>query len=171
METTIAVDKQLMQINYFAPILLSKAAVSHWLESHRSGRIGMISSVQGLFGIPDRSAYAASKHALHGWAESILCELPRDITVTTICPGYVRTELSMNALTASGQRYNKMDATTAGGMEPAYVAQIACRAIARGDPLCVIADLKSRIAWRLSQIYPSWLHSQLRSRYAKQSKQ
>lgn len=64
----------------------------------------MVSSVVGTFGTPLRSSYAASKHALHGWFDSLRAELhDGGIRATLVCPGFVRTNVAKNALTADGQ--------------------------------------------------------------------
>lgn len=77
----------------------------------KSGHIVFVNSLQGKVGLPRRSAYAASKHALLGFADSLRAEVHKDnIHVTTVCPSYVKTELSLNAFTSSGEKYgSKMD--------------------------------------------------------------
>lgn len=72
----------------------------------KEGQIVVVSSVQGLIGIPNRSAYAASKHALQGFFDCLRSEVGRhNIKVTVISPGYIRTKLSINALTGDGSQY------------------------------------------------------------------
>lgn len=111
--TEIDVDKKLMAIDYFAPVALTKSVLPSMLE-RRKGHLVVTSSVQGRLAIPFRTSYAAAKHALHGYFESLRAEIAdRDIGVTIVCPGYVRTELSKNAMTGDGSAHSKMDATTA----------------------------------------------------------
>lgn len=72
----------------------------------KTGRIVCVSSVQGKFAIPHRSAYAASKHALQAFCDSLRAEVADDnIKVTLVSPGYINTALSINALTGSGKQY------------------------------------------------------------------
>lgn len=72
----------------------------------KCGRIVCISSVQGKIAIPHRSAYAASKHALQAWCDSTRAELAdTNVKVTVINPGYIKTDLSVNALTGNGEKY------------------------------------------------------------------
>jgi len=74
-----------------------------------------LSFVFSVIGIPWRTSYAASKHALQGYFDGLRAELAsKSVSVTIISPGYVRTSLSLNALNADGSKYNKMDDTTAG---------------------------------------------------------
>lgn len=71
-----------------------------------SGHIVCISSIQGRIAIPLRTAYAAPKHALQAWCDSARAELFRNnIKITIVSPGYIRTALSVNAITGSGQKY------------------------------------------------------------------
>lgn len=73
---------------------------------NKSGRIVCISSVQGKIAIPYRSAYAASKHALQAWCDSARAELAvSNVKITVINPGYIKTDLSLNALTGHGEKY------------------------------------------------------------------
>ena len=91
--------------------------------ARKSGHIVPISSVIGHVGIPLRSAYAASKHALHGFFDTLRAETEKDgIRVTIVCPGYIRTNVSENALRGDGSRYGKVDATHAGAMLPENAA-------------------------------------------------
>jgi short-subunit dehydrogenase len=69
----------------------------------QQGHIAVVSSLVGKFGTPLRSTYAASKHALHGWFDSLRAEVNDDgIGVTLACPGFVKTSVSSNALYPDG---------------------------------------------------------------------
>ncbi|MCW5921830.1 MAG: SDR family oxidoreductase [Saprospiraceae bacterium] len=131
-DTALDVDKKIMDINYFGTIMLTKALLPNML-THRLGHIVTITSLTGKFGSPMRSSYAASKHALHGFFDSLRAELAdTPIKVTLICPGFVRTNVSINALTADGSKQNKMDEATDKGMAPEVLAAKVLRAIERG---------------------------------------
>jgi short-subunit dehydrogenase len=117
-ETGIEVDRRLMEVDYFGPMALTKALIPHFL-SRKSGHFVVISSVLGIIGAPQRSAYAAAKHALHGFFDSLRAELwkdCRDIHITLICPGWVSTNLAKNALTASGDPLNAEDGQNKKGL-------------------------------------------------------
>ena len=108
-ETPLAVDRKLMEVNYFGTVALSKALLPHFIE-RKSGHYVVISSLVGKIGSPLRSGYAASKHALHGFFDSLRAEHYQDnIQVTLICPGFIKTQVSVNALDASGEPRNVMD--------------------------------------------------------------
>ncbi len=131
-ETSLEVDKRLMDVNYFGTVALTKALLPSMLM-HQLGHIVVISSLTGKFGTPLRSGYAASKHALHGFFDSLRAELAQTpLRVTLACPGFVRTQVSINALTGSGQPQGTMDDATEKGISPTKAARIILRAIERG---------------------------------------
>ncbi|MDN3203525.1 SDR family oxidoreductase [Algoriphagus sediminis] len=122
-DTTIEVDRRLMEVNFFGTVALSKAILPHFLD-RKSGAFGIISSLVGKFGTPYRSSYSASKHALHGFFDTLRAELYKDkIQVTIICPGFIKTNVSVNALTEDGSPLNKMDDAQANGMSPEKCAE------------------------------------------------
>merc|ERR1719211_151793 len=78
-----------------------------------------VSSLQGCLALPERSAYSASKHALQAFSDSLRAEMrssSQNVHVMVVNPGYVRTNLSLNARTGDGSLHNKMDENTAKGM-------------------------------------------------------
>ena len=75
LETDMSVDRRLMEVNYFGGIYLVKSLKDMFLK--RGVHIAVVSSVSGVFGFPVRSAYCASKHAIHGFYETIALEYPQ----------------------------------------------------------------------------------------------
>ena len=128
LETDISVDRRLMEVNYFGGIYLLKALKEMFLE--RGVHIALVSSVSGLFGFPVRSAYCASKHAIHGFYETIALEYPQ-IKTTILIPGRIHTDVSKNALDGSGKATGIMDPGQANGYDVHKCARVAIRAIAR----------------------------------------
>lgn len=128
-DTDISVDKRIMDVNYLGTVALTKALLPHFIE-RKSGRFVVISSVTGKIGTPYRSSYAASKHALHGFFDILRAEVYKyHIKVTLICPGYVQTNVSMNALTGDGSPLNKIDRSIKNGVTADYLAQGILKAI------------------------------------------
>ncbi len=108
-ETSLAVYRRLMEVNYFGAIALTKHLLPHFIH-RKQGHFVNITSLTAKFGTPYRSGYAASKHALHGFFEALRAEHHKDnIKVSMICPGFIRTSLTLSALTADGTPLNKMD--------------------------------------------------------------
>jgi short-subunit dehydrogenase len=130
-ETDLATDRAIMDLNYFGTIALTKAVLPSML-ARREGHIVPITSVIGYVGIPTRSAYAASKHALHGFFESLRAETAKDgIAITIAVPGYVKTKVSENALRGDGSAYGKLDETHAKAMLPEVAAAKIIDAVAK----------------------------------------
>lgn len=130
-DTDEPVERAIMEVNYFAPVALSKAVLPSMLSRGR-GQIVVVSSVMGYVGTPGRSSYAAAKHALHGYFDSLRAEVAsRGIAITLICPGYVRTQISLNALGPRGEPHGRVDPKTARGITPERCARGIVRAAAR----------------------------------------
>jgi dehydrogenase/reductase SDR family protein 7B len=132
LETELEVDKQLIAVNYIGTVALSKTLLPAML-AQGGGTIAVVSSLTGKFGTPYRSSYAASKHALHGFFDSLRAELyGKNIGITLLCPGFVRTNISLNALTANGTAQQTMDEATDKGLSPEIFAKRAWKAILQG---------------------------------------
>ncbi|MEQ8924813.1 MAG: SDR family oxidoreductase [Fulvivirga sp.] len=127
--TSLEVDRKLMEINYFGTIALTKYLLPHF-KKQDGGHIAVVTSLVGKFGTPYRSGYAASKHALHGFFDALRAEVYHDnIRITMVCPGFVKTNVSVNALTEDGTNLNKMDDAQANGMPANVFARKMIRAI------------------------------------------
>lgn len=131
LESPLEIDRKVMEINYFGPIALSKQVVPRMVEQG-SGHVVITSSVTGKIGTARRSAYAASKHALHGFYDSLRAELcDTGVNITLLCPGYIRTRISLNAITESGERYNRMNRQQEHGKDPDALARKVIKAVDR----------------------------------------
>lgn len=108
-DTVSEVERKLFEINYFSAVNLSKAVLPFMLKQ-KSGKIIVISSIAGKFGFFLRSSYSAAKHALHGYFESLRLELENQgISVLMVCPGKIKTNVSLNAISNEGKEHNQMD--------------------------------------------------------------
>lgn len=133
-ETSLATDRAIMDLNYFGTVALTKAVLPSMI-ARRSGHLVPVSSVIGYVGVPLRSAYAASKHALHGFFETLRAEVAQHgVRVTIVVPGYVRTNVSENALRGDGTRYGTMDETHEKAMLPEVAAPKIIAAVAGHKP-------------------------------------
>lgn len=144
-DTSLEVDERIMNINYLGTIALTKAILPHYIEN-QSGQLVVTTSIVGKIGTPLRSSYAASKHALHGFFDSLRAEVHNDnISVTLICPGYVTTNVSMNALTGDGTPQQSMDKATANGIKPERFAKLMARAIIAKKEEAYISGAKEKL--------------------------
>jgi short-subunit dehydrogenase len=100
--TDLAVIERLMRVNYLGCAWPTAYALPH-LKASR-GRIVVVSSLTGLTGVPTRTAYCATKHALHGFFDALRIELRRTgVTVTLACPDFVLSEMHRRALGPDGR--------------------------------------------------------------------
>ncbi|MBR1539331.1 MAG: SDR family NAD(P)-dependent oxidoreductase [Bacteroidales bacterium] len=129
METSQEVNRRVMEVDFFAPVHLTKAL-------HTAGKwdatthIAATSSISGLFGFPQRSAYCAAKHALKGYFEAL--QLETGMKVTLLFPGRINTPISLSALEGDGSVHGKMDPGQAGGMDADLCARKCVNGIVRG---------------------------------------
>jgi len=131
-DTDPAIQRKVMEVDYFSYMELTKLLLPHMVQ-RRSGHIVAMSSVMGKVGTPIRSAYAAAKHALHGFFDCLRAEVWRDnIKVTIIMPGYIRTNVTLNAVTATGEKLNKVGQNIGKGFPADKTAVQILRAIQRG---------------------------------------
>lgn len=100
-ETELAVFQRIMAVNYFGAVHCTKAALPSLIA--RRGQIIVLSSLSGFAPLLYRSAYNASKHALHGLFETLRAELKGSgVNVMLVCPGFTATDLRKNALVGDG---------------------------------------------------------------------
>jgi len=155
-ETLLTVDRQVMEVDYFGTIALTKYLLPHFLQ-RKKGHYVTVSSVMGVIGTPYRSGYAAAKHALHGFFDSLRAELWREspaLYITLICPGWVHTKVTLNALTGDGSALNQMDQTTARGLSPAVCARKIVQAIQKKREEVYIGGAKEIFAVYLKRLFP-----------------
>ena len=139
-DTPLAVDRRIMEINYFGNVALTKAVLPY-MRKQQDGHIIVISSVAGKFGFFLRSAYSASKHALHGFYESLMLEEEHNgLKVTIACPGKINTNISVNALTDKGSANGKMDHNQETGMSPEKCVSILLNAVEKNKKEILIGN-------------------------------
>jgi short-subunit dehydrogenase len=109
METSVEIDRELMEVNYFSYVSLTKAVLPY-MKRQKNGQLIIVSSIAGKFGFFLRTSYSAAKHALHGFFDSLRLETERfGIKTLIVCPGKIKTNISYNAVTAEGKKHNTMD--------------------------------------------------------------
>lgn len=143
LDTSMAICRRIMEVDFFAPVALSRALMPG-MQARGAGHVVVISSVFGHIAMARRSAYAAAKHALHGYFDCARIELgDKGIDFTVVCPGFVRTNVSVNALTTDGQPFGGVDPDIAKGMDPEVCADRVWRAVERKRPEVMIAGIEA----------------------------
>jgi short-subunit dehydrogenase len=154
-ETPLEIDRKVMEVNYFGTIALTKALLPNFNRIQK-GNIIVISSMTGLFGFSYRSAYAASKHALHGFFETLQIEQPiKNLYTTIICPGRIQTNISLSAITANGQPHGEMDPGQAHGIPADECARKIIRAMQKRKPVYIISR-EEKWLYYIKKISRSW---------------
>lgn len=156
-ETDFEVYKELMEVNYLGTLALTMALLPHFI-SRQKGHFVTVTSLMGRFGSPLRSGYCGAKHALHGFFDVLRMEHEKDgIQVSLICPGFVRTRIAYNALTADGHPQGINDHATSKGIPPEKFAKKMIHAVAKGKYEVYIGG-KEVFGIYLKRFLPSVLH-------------
>gem|GEM_PF-58028 len=122
-DTALEVDRRVMEIDYFGTVALTKAVLPLFLKQG-GGQFVVVTSLMGLFSSPLRSGYCGAKHALHGFFESLRAEVyDAGVRITMVCPGFIRTEISLNAVVGNGSKQGTMDEKTGKGLTPEACAE------------------------------------------------
>ncbi len=129
LETSMEVYRRLMQINFFGTVELTKLVLPY-MKQNRKGHIVTVTSLAGKVGFPLRSAYSASKFALHGFFETLMTEVDQlGIRVTLAVPSHIKTNIAHSALKGDGTSYAKPDPAIEKGMPASVCAKKIVRAI------------------------------------------
>jgi dehydrogenase/reductase SDR family member 7B len=153
-DTLFEVDKKIMDVNYFAPVLLTKLILPGMLKQ-QGGTIAVTSSIAGKFGFPLRSSYSASKHALYGYFETVQAEYyDRNIRVVMICPGRVNTNISVNALELDGKKHGVMDSGQETGISAEKAAKKIVQAIYKQKPEVLVGG-KELVMVIIKRLFPA----------------
>jgi len=157
-DSSMAIHRRLMEVDYFSYVELTRALLPHF-TARKTGHFVVVSSVMGKIGTPMRSAYAAAKHALHGFFDCLRAEIVADnIKVTILTPGYIQTNISQFAVTASKDGLDKPSKNISGGLPANQAAKQIMRAIKNGAFEAYIGKFSGeRIALWLNRLAPGVL--------------
>ncbi len=154
-ETPLEIDRKIMEVNYFGQVALTKSVLP-WMLKQKSGHIVVVSSIAGKFGFWFRSAYSASKHALHGFFEALRLENEEHgIKVLMAVPGKIQSNISVNALKGDGSTHNVMDKSQEEGMPAEECAALIIAAIRTNEEEILIGNREIKAVW-LKRHFPKW---------------
>jgi len=155
LNTSMDVFRKIMEINYFGSVTLSKALLPGMVQ-RKKGHHVVVTSTVGIINTPYRSGYGASKHALHGFYDVLRAEHHSDnIKVSIIVPGYIKTNISYNALTGDGSAQDSMDKGQENGMSADKCARLIVKAIEVNKNQAYIAGLKEKVGIYLKRFWPA----------------
>ena len=134
--TDTGIIERLIRINYLGAAYCTYYALPYLKKSQ--GRIVVVSSIAGISGVPTRTAYSASKHALFGFFDSLRIEL-RDtgVSVTMVAPDFVLSEMHRRALRGDGKPLGKSPMQEEKIMTAEKCADMIVKAIENRDRLLV----------------------------------
>ena len=128
-QTLLDVQRKVMEVNYFGSIAMTQAILP-FMKARKSGLIATVASVAGLVGGKSMSGYSASKHAVIGYMDCLRAEESiNGIKVLNICPGFVQTQISVNAFKGDGTKYEDMASSIKNGIPVAECAKKIVQAI------------------------------------------
>jgi len=152
-DTDLAVIRRVMEVNFFGAVHCTKAALPRLIE--RRGLVIAISSVAGYTPLIARTGYAASKHALHGFFESLRTEVaPQGVQVMMVCPSFIATQIDRNALGGDGQPVQHAQVTIGRPLTADAAAQQIVAGAARGRRLLLVGRT-AWLAWWISRFAPA----------------
>jgi short-subunit dehydrogenase len=144
-----------MEVDVLGQIAMTKTVLPLMLKQ-AGGHIAVTSSVAGKVGGPDRTGYCAAKHAVMGFFDALRAEVShKGIRVTTITPGFIRTNISFNALTGDGAEFGELDKDIAGGMDASECARVIMKGFRKGkQEIAVGKGIEMHALW-LKRFFPS----------------
>ena len=161
-ETTMQTERTIMEVDYFSQVFLTKTVLPTFLKQ-KSGRVVFVSSIAGLLGTQYRASYSAAKAAIHMWANSLRAEVAEDgVNVSVVFPGFVKTNVSFNALNGEGKPQGHQDEAIENGLEPDLFAQTTVSALLAGEEYIVVGGAKEKLGVWVSRLSPSTLYKMIR---------
>ena len=161
-DTTMQTERAIMEVDYFSQVFFTKTVLPTFL-SQKSGRIVFISSVAGLLGTQYRATYSAAKAAIHLWANSLRAEVAEHgVQVSVVFPGFVKTNVSLNALNGEGKPQGHQDSAIENGLDADEFAQTVLAALLEGQEYIVVGGLKEKLGVLVSRLLPKLLYKMIR---------
>ena len=163
-DTDMSVYQKLMDVDVMGQIALTKAVLPHMLE-RGSGHLAVTSSVAGKVGAPMRTGYCAAKHAVMGFFDALRAEVEgQGVSVSTMTPGFIRTDISRNALAGDGSAYGKEDEDIATGMDVTECAEVVFKGLEAKKREIPVGKGKEMAALWIKRISPEALFRMARAR-------
>ena len=154
-ETELHVIREIMDINFFGMVNCTKFALPYILKT--KGSIVGVSSIAGYVGLPARTAYSASKYAMHGFLDALRLEnFEKGIHVLVACPGFTASNIRNSALTADGTAQGESPRSEAKMMQPLEVAKDIYNSIVKRQQSLVLTT-EGKLAVFLSKWAPKFL--------------
>lgn len=154
-ETNLNVQRKVMEVNYFGAVAMTQAILPY-MKKQGGGVIATVASVAGLVGGKSMAGYSASKHAIIGYMDCLRAEeTVNGIKVLNICPGFVQTQISVNAYRGDGTKFEEMASSIANGIPVDSCAKQIVKAIEKDKAQVIIGKGISFWAPAIYKFFPS----------------
>jgi short-subunit dehydrogenase len=164
LDTEIAMDEYVMRVNHFGPVVITRELVPKMLE-RGFAHIAATTSLSGKYGVPQLSAYAASKHAMHGFFESLRAELyDQGLRITMLVPGMIRTKIIQHGFDGHGKPFDHNIQGMKEGFDPKACAERMMFAIRKNKQEYFIGNFWEKLTLWLSHYAPESQRWLLRNR-------
>jgi len=161
-DNDLEVYRRVMEVNFFGAVHVTQAALPFLIQSR--GAIAVMSSVAGFAPLIGRTGYCASKHALHGFFNTLRAELrPHGVGVTIVCPTFADTPFHRAGLGPGGQALDADRAITGDAVTPEVIADALFQGVRRGKAVVPVGRT-ARLAWYAARWFPRWYERQMRKR-------
>ena len=162
--TAIDVLRRVMEVNFFGVVTVTKAALPALIES--KGQIVVLSSICGIAPLIGRTGYCASKHALHGFFDTLRCELaPKEVSVLLACPSFVASDFATRGLAGDGTLLPFQRSTLGKPLSPEEVAAAIVTAAVKRRSLLVLT-WRGRLTYWLTRLLPGTYQRLMSKRFA-----
>ncbi len=163
-DTDFKVYRDIFELDFFSVVAFTQAILPHFL-AQKSGYFVGISSVAGKLGVPLRSGYCAAKHAMIGFMDALRAEVHKEnVFVTTICPGYINTAISLVAIDGQGKNWGKMDDNQAKGMNVNACAEQILKAVKNNKNEVFVGGWYEGLGMYLKRFFPSIVYRMVRKK-------
>lgn len=152
-ESTTGLDtsEKVMAVNFNSVLYMTHYALPHILKT--KGHLVAVSSVSGFLGVPGHAVYGASKHAIHGFYDSLRLELKeKGVDVSIVAPDFIQTEIHFRGLDGSGKPMGKRLGNDI-AMDADKCANIMYRGISKRQRL-IITSTRGKFAYPLRGVVP-----------------
>jgi len=164
LDTSLSTYKTLLDVDVFGQIALTKAVLPVMVKQG-SGHMAVTSSVAGKVGVKWRTGYCAAKHAVMGFFDALRAEVAEHgIQVSTITPGFIKTDVSKNAVTAEGEKFGVDDDDIAAGMDVDKCAKIIVKKLNKGVKEIAVGEGLSMMALWLKRLSPGLVFSMVQNK-------
>lgn len=167
LETEMQTYRTIFDVDVFGQIALTKQVLPIMLQQGY-GHLAVTASVAGKMGVPFRTGYCAAKHAVMGFFDALRAEVAhKNIVVSTIVPGFIRTNISANAVAGDGSKFASTDRDIAGGMSAQECAEVVIAGLSKKKAEIPVGNGIEMHALWVKRLFPGLINKLMSKQYRK----